>query len=114
MAYYTETSLETAACLWEAVLFLCDHPVTDPDRLALSLDIGKAFDTLGTAALRMTVVGWAEAVETAWRAVEDDYPLRFDWDFVPAWIIDTIDWSDPHHPAATSRPKLFADNGEAR
>lgn len=103
MTQYTEASLETAACLWEAVLGLRDHPVTDPDAIGLSLGIRAAFDAQGTAALRMTVVGWTEAVEAAWRDVEDDYPLCFDWDFVPAWIVDHVDWIDPAAP--TPRPR---------
>jgi hypothetical protein len=103
MAPYTEASLETAACLWEAVLGFRDHPRTDPDAIGLALMIRKACDAQGTASLRMTVIGWTGAVEIAWRAVEDDYPLCFDWDFVPDWIIDHIDWSDPMAPAVGTR-----------
>lgn len=98
-----EFSLETAACLWEAVLTLRDNPATDPDAIGLALDIRKAFDALGTAAMRLTVVGWTEAVEAAWRIFQDDDHLCFDWDFVPAWVIDTIDWSDPMQPAIKPR-----------
>ena len=65
--------------------------------------IRSAFEALGTAALRLTVVGWTDAVDAAWRAVEDDYPLCFDWDFVPDWIVDHVDWSDPLHPTVTQR-----------
>src|SRR3546814_20522066 len=82
---------------WGAVLALRSRPITDPDAIGLALAIGKTFDALGTAALRLTVVGWTDAVEASWREVENDYPLCFDWDFVPAWIIDHIDWSDPFH-----------------
>jgi hypothetical protein len=98
MTQCSESSLETAACLWETVLALRDRPVTDPDSIGLALCIAKSFEALGTAALRLTVVGWTDAVQTAWRDVENDYPLCFDWDFVPAWIIDHVDWSEPHHP----------------
>lgn len=103
MNHYSQSSLETAACLWEAVLSLRDHPITDPDALDLALAIRKAFDALGTAAMRMTVVGWTDAVDEAWRKVEDQYPLCFYWDFVPGWIIDHVDWSDPTHPAVIQR-----------
>lgn len=103
MTKFSETSLETAACLWEAVLSLRDQPVTEPDALKLALDIRKAFDALGNAALRLTVVGWTDAVEAAWREVEVGYTLCFDWDFVPCWIIDHVDWSDPFVPAVSQR-----------
>ncbi|MFD2427633.1 ATP-binding protein [Sphingobium scionense] len=49
------------------------------------------------------MVGWTDTVEASWREIENDYPLCFDWDFVPAWIIDHIDWSDPFHPALIQR-----------
>lgn len=52
----------------------------------------------------LTVVGWTGAVEAAWSAVADGYDLCFDWDFVPGWIIDHIDWSDPAHPAIRPDP----------
>ena len=103
MAQYSQASLETAACLWEAVLTLRTRPITDPDAIGLAPVIGKSFDALGTAALRLTVIGWADAVEAAWREVQNDYPLCFDWDFVPDWIIDHIDWTDPFHPAVIQR-----------
>ncbi|AJA07260.1 hypothetical protein PX699_24580 [Sphingobium sp. H39-3-25] len=103
MTHYSETSLVIAACLWEAVLALRARPITDPDAIGLALAIDKTFDALGSAALRLTVVGWTDIVEAAWRGGENDYPLCFDWDFVPAWIIDHIDWSDPFHPAVIQR-----------
>jgi len=97
-----ESALETAACLWEAVLTLRDHPATDPDAIALALAIRETCNAVGTADLRLTVVGWSSAVEAAWGAVADSFDLCFDWDFVPGWIIDHIDWSDPARP--TIRP----------
>ena len=103
MTHYSEASPETAACLWEAVLTLRSRPITDPDAIGLALAINKTFDALGTAALRLTVVGWTDIVEAAWGEVANDYPHCFDWDFVPAWIIDHIDWSDPFHPAVMQR-----------
>jgi len=99
-----ESALETAACLWEAVLTLRDHPATDPDAIALALAIRETCNAVGTADLRLTVVGWASAVDAAWSAVADSYDLCFDWDFVPDWIIDHIDWSDPAHPTIRPEP----------
>lgn len=99
-----ESALETAACLWEAVLTLRDHPATDPDAIALALAIRETCNAVGTADLRLTVVSWTNAVEAAWSTVADSYDLCFDWDFVPGWIIDHIDWSDPAHPTIRPEP----------
>ncbi|GBH32848.1 DUF5983 family protein [Sphingobium xenophagum] len=104
MTRYTLSHLETAACLWEAVLEQRDRLVTNPDANSRALALRKCVDILGTAALRLVVVGWVDAVEAAWRAVEGEYPLSFDWDFVPRWIADTIDWSDPRHPVIRGKP----------
>lgn len=100
-----ESSLETAACLWEAVLTLRDHPGSDPDAIALALAIRETCNAVGTANLRLTVVGWTGAVEAAWSMVADSYDLCFDWDFVPDWIIDHVDWSDPAHPTIRPEPE---------
>ena len=99
-----ESALETAACLWEAVLTLRDHPSSDPDAVALALAIRETCNAVGTADLRLTVVGWTSAVEAGWSVVADSYDLCFDWDFVPGWIIDHIDWSDPAHPTIRPEP----------
>ena len=99
-----ESTLETAACLWEAVLTLRDHPSSDPDAVALALAIRQTCNAVGTADLRLTVVGWTSAVEAAWGVVADSYELCFDWDFVPGWIVDHIDWSDPFHPTIKPEP----------
>ena len=56
-------------------------------------------------------MGWTGAVEAAWSAVADGYDLCFDWDFVPGWIIDHIDWSDPAHP--TIRPESLRQDPES-
>lgn len=100
-----ESALETAACLWEAVLTLRDHPSSDPDAIALALAIRETCIAVGTADLRLTVVGWTSAVEAAWNVAADSYDLCFDWDFVPAWIVDHIDWSDPARPTIKPEPE---------
>ncbi|MFT4055133.1 MAG: hypothetical protein QM681_11560 [Novosphingobium sp.] len=90
---------ETAACLWEAVLEFRDSPVPDAEGLERACAIRRACAVLGTAALRLLVVGWVDPLEAAWRSREGDFPLAFDWDFVPRWIAERIDWSDPSNPS---------------
>jgi hypothetical protein len=102
---------ETAACLWEAVLNLRDNPGTDPESLTLAMSIRSAFEAVGTAQMRLTVVGWTNTVEAAWAAVQDSYDLCFDWDFVPEWIIDHIDWSEPGNPAIRPRGSGGGERG---
>lgn len=103
-------SRETAACLWEAVLGLRDHPVTNADALARALQIRACFAAVGTATMRMVVVSWTDTVDAAWARVADDYDMSFDRDFVPDWIIAHIDWSDPGHPGV--RPQAADTGGE--
>lgn len=91
-------ALETAACLWEAVLSLRDNPVTNPADIERALLIRESFKAVGTGALRLIVIGWTDAVDAAWAKVADDYGMSFDWDFVPDWIIRHVDWSVPCHP----------------
>ncbi|MBO9579497.1 MAG: hypothetical protein J7498_01235 [Sphingobium sp.] len=97
MTDHTE-SLETAACLWEAVLNFRDDPSTNSDSIERTLAVRATFREIGTAALRLIVIGWTDAVEADWRRVEDDYPLCFDWDFVPEWIASHVDWSSSTGP----------------
>lgn len=91
-------ALETAACLWEAVLSLRDNPATNPADIERALLIRESFRAMGTGALRLIVIGWTDAVDAAWAKVAGDYGMSFDWDFVPDWIIRHVDWSVPCHP----------------
>ena len=102
-------ALETAACLWEAVLGLRDDPVTDPDCIARAMQIRASFEAVGTATMRMIVIGWTDAVDMAWAGVADDYAMSFDWDFVPDWIVRNIDWSAPGCPVVRAEPDPAAD-----
>jgi hypothetical protein len=101
---YARGPLETAACLWEAVLELCSGE-TSPGGLKEAVQASR--EMLGTSELRSTVIGWAEAVDAAWREADTDggkfpdggqYENAFDWEFVPNWIAENIDWSDPERP----------------
>ncbi|WP_209044936.1 hypothetical protein [Rhizorhabdus histidinilytica] len=94
----SDFALETAACLWEAVLAMRDYRGVDADCIARGAAIQNAFGTLGTAAVRLLVIGWTPVVDAAWARIGSDYQFCFDWDFVPAWIIDNVDWSDPSAP----------------
>lgn len=97
---YRAASLETAACLWEAVLLMESRDD------ALAAQIRDAREMLGSSHLRLTVIGWTDLVDAAWIAVDGDdglgnsgqYENSFDWDFVPGWIVDNIDWSNPSSP----------------
>lgn len=98
MRHYTLSHLEAAACLWEAVLALRDRPESDPRALERALAIRRSFDALGAAALRLIVVGWTDAVDAAWYKEQESRPFSFDWGFVPQWLSEMIDWSDPRQP----------------
>lgn len=103
-------ALETAACLWEAVLGLRDHPGTDPDHIARATQIRASFEAAGTATMRMIVIGWTDAVDMAWAGVADDYTMSFDWDFVPDWITRNIDWTVPGCPVVRPEPDPAGDS----
>jgi hypothetical protein len=111
---YAAASLETAACLWEAVLDMeriGESVAGDPVQEARGAAIRAAREAIGSASLRMTVLGWVDHVDAAWRQVDTadgtyphggQYSEAFDWDFVPGWIVANVDWSDPHY--VTRRP----------
>ncbi|SDA14765.1 hypothetical protein [Sphingomonas sp. NFR15] len=104
---YGGVHLETAACLWEAVLDLEQIDAGDlstPEQIRAQA-IHDCRAAIGSSHLRLTVVGWTDAVDAAWKAVDDptgnapgQYTESFDWDFVPGWIIANVDWRNPHGP----------------
>jgi len=105
---YRAASLETAACLWEAVLEMeacTGGPYAGTEEEERALMIRAARTEIGSSQLRLTVIGWTDALEAAWMAADGaedmgggDYDGAFDWDFVPGWIVANVDWSDPHSP----------------
>lgn len=116
---YRAASLETAACLWEAVLMLETYGQTvaaSPDEEERGAMIRAARKEMGSSHLRLTVLGWTDLVDAAWidaDGCEDmgrggQYDGSFDWDFVPGWIIANIDWSDPHNPAYRPSPHTIS------
>lgn len=109
---YRAASLETAACLWEAVLTMLDadeYTSDDAEAKARGDMVRAARDALGTSALRLIVIGWTDAVDAAWIEMDGDDDLEnggqyggsFDWDFVPSWIAANVDWSDSYRPTYT-------------
>lgn len=106
---YGGVHLETAACLWEAVMEMerCGaglYGCTEEQNMR-GAAIRATREAIGSSHLRLTVIGWTDAVDAAWQAVDDptgnnpgQYDESFDWDFVPGWIIANVDWSDPQGP----------------
>lgn len=107
---YPGASLETAACLWEAVLDFereaDDDDATDEGKRRGSL-IRAAREAIGSAALRLSVLSWVDAVDAAWLAADTgngafpgggQYDDAFDWAFVPNWIAENVDWDGPNAP----------------
>jgi len=114
---YPAAALETAASIWEAVLDM--ERVEIAGELAPSAKAIRATrEAIGAAALRMTAIGWTDAVEAAWKDADTDggkfpdggqYGRSFDWEFIPDWIVANIDWSDnsPRIRSASRIPHLF-------
>lgn len=103
---YPAASLETAACLWEAVLEMRDtRHAADQIAASRAATIRAAFGRIGTSAIRLTVLGWTDTVDAAWAEVRESYDAPFDWEFVPDWIAANVDWSTDY---PTLRPQSLA------
>lgn len=87
---FSAESLETAACLWEAVLDLLNGGA---GQKGLRHQANRIREQMGTSALRVTVLRWVELIDAEWAKVKDEYDQPFDWEFVPEWIATNIDWS---------------------
>jgi hypothetical protein len=87
---YPATSLETAACLWEAVLEILNGGA---GHKGLRAQAQRIRENMGTSGLRLAVLRWTELVDADWAKVKDEYDQPFDWEFVPEWIAQNIDWS---------------------
>lgn len=116
---YRAASLETAACLWEAVLemeAIGEAVSGDPEQEERGAMIRATREALGSAQLRLTVIGWTDHVDAAWIEADgyDDmgnggqHGGPFDWEFVPGWIVANIDWSDPYRPTYRPSPHTVA------
>lgn len=95
---YPAASLETAACLWEAVLELL-HEVPAGETAQL---VEAARERIGTGHLRLTVIGWTDAADEDWAKVKTDlWDKPFDWEWIPEWLANNADWSS-HLPVLRS------------
>lgn len=87
---FNAESLETAACIWEAVLEILNGGA---GHKGLRVQAQRIRENIGTAELRSVALRWTELVDAAWEKVKDSYSGPFDWEFVPEWIAQNIDWS---------------------
>ena len=87
---FNAESLETAACIWEAVLHILH---CGSGEKGLRFKAQRMQQNIGTAELRRIALRWTELVDAAWEKVKDSYGAPFDWEFVPEWIAQNIDWS---------------------
>lgn len=99
--------LEAVACMWEAVLDMLSSGGGIKGKRA---QVEKARERIGTSALRLTIIGFADELEADWQHVKDDYPEPFDWSFVPGWLAHNVVWSD-HYP--TLMPKRVIPGKDA-
>ena len=88
--------MEAGACLWEAMM--------DWKTAGLSDDITHWWEANGAGAVRMTIIGFAEECHEAWVLAHRDvdaYDYGFDWEFVPWFLAECLDWSE-HGPGLKS------------
>lgn len=75
---------EAAMCIWEAILSTKD---SDPQ-------IAHHFFHLGTGEIRHFALSLAKPCHLAWlKDAANGFDDSLDWDFVPAWLTDNVDWT---------------------
>lgn len=76
-ATFNEAGLETAMCLWEAILEIRDRP-----------DIAIRFDEVGTVVMRHAVMTLIPDCEREWHEGEDrgEDNSPYDWEWCPAFL----------------------------
>lgn len=89
---YNEANLETAMCLWEAVLDMraaLDHATLDDPRLPTLKALDSEFEKYGTSAMRNHVASWVEECEAAWEADQaaGTELVPYDWEHCPAFVM---------------------------
>jgi hypothetical protein len=83
--------LITAMCVWEELL----------EQKDARQEVLACFEAIGTNGVRYYAALWCEKVDTAWNTLtpdEQEASVPFDWEFVPAWLKENVDWSNPHLP----------------
>lgn len=103
---YPAASLETAACLWEAVLEILSGGA---GQRGLRAKAQRARENMGTSGLRRTVLAWTEAADADWAVVKDTYDAPFDWEWIPEWIVLNVDW-DGHAPELRTKRLVPGEN----
>lgn len=87
---YPASSLETAMCVWEAVLEIMNGGA---GHKGLRVQAQRIRQNMGTSALRLAVMEWVELIDAAWERDKASYSDPFDWGYVPEWLARHIDWS---------------------
>lgn len=97
---YTDDTLHTAACLWEAALEAlaageAEARAEEGDRRqwwSFERHLHAYREYNGTCTLRQKVVALAPKCDAAWDALSEDErdTQCFDWDFVPVWLRDNF------------------------
>lgn len=87
---YSASSLETAMCVWEAVLEIINGGT---GHKGLRNQAQRIRQNMGTSALRLAVMEWVELIDAAWERDKSTYSDPFDWGYVPEWLERHIDWS---------------------
>ena len=79
--------------IWEGVLNL--HMAKG----ALNDHVSAAFYAIGTARMRDIAVAWCAPCWAAWAKGEADrFDGCFDWEWIPLFLAECIDWTHPHRP----------------
>lgn len=76
---YNEANVETAMCLWEALLEIRDRP-----------DVDAMFQRLGTVEMRHAVISLVEDCERDWEESEHE-DLPYDWEHCPNFLERNLD-----------------------
>lgn len=85
MTTYTRDQVETACCLWEAIIELRGENV----------ELDHAFRRHGTSEMRIAVIGLAVECDEEWQELTQDAKDdigAFDWEYCPGFI-KRVDWT---------------------
>lgn len=87
---YTNDTLHTAACLWEAALdAMAGASSGNEPEGGFGTSLRNRCARWGTASLRQEIVELAPRCDAAWESLsedEQDNAGAFDWEFAPKWL----------------------------